>query len=38
MVKDRKVDRVAVAIEQMQKMIINFVLQSLKGDLYPKAI
>ena len=38
MINDRKVDRVNDAINQMQKMIERFIIQSLKGDLYGKAI
>lgn len=38
MVNDRRTDRVADAISQMQVMITNFVKHSLKGDLYDKAL
>ena len=38
MVSDRKVDLVETAINQMQTMIERYVKQSLKGDLYGKAI
>ena len=38
MIKDRKVDRVGEAISQMQKMIDRFVINSLKGDLFDKAL
>lgn len=38
MVADRKVDRVADALGQMQTLIERFVKNSLKGDLYGKAI
>jgi len=38
MVSDRKVDRVADALEQMKQMIKRFVLNSLNGDLYDKAL
>ena len=38
MIKDRKVDRVGEAISQMQKMIERFIINSLKGDLFDKAL
>ncbi len=38
MVNDRKVDRVGEAVGQMQTMIERFVKNSLKGDLYEKAV
>lgn len=38
MVSDRKVDRVSEAITQMQAMVERFIKNSLKGDLYSKAI
>ena len=38
MISDRKVDRVSDAITQMQNLIERFVKNSLKGDLYQKAI
>ncbi len=38
MVSDRKVDRVSDALDQMQKLIHRFVVNSLKGDLYQKAL
>ena len=38
MVSDRKVDRVGDALQQMQKMIERFIITSLKGDLFAKAI
>jgi ATP-dependent DNA helicase 2 subunit 2 len=38
MVNDRKVDRVGDALSQMQNLIERFVKNSLKGDLYGKAI
>ncbi|CDW74323.1 atp-dependent dna helicase [Stylonychia lemnae] len=38
MVNDRKVDRVSDAIDQMQKLIIRFVTNSLAGDLYSRAL
>lgn len=38
MVNDRKVDRVGDAVTQMQNLIERFVKNSLKGDLYSKAI
>ena len=38
MVSDRKVDRVGEAIGQMQNMIERFVKNSLKGDLFDKAL
>ena len=38
MIKDRKVDRVNDAINQMQKMIERFISTALKGDLFGKAI
>ena len=38
MVSDRKVDRVGTAISQMQTLIERMVKNSLKGDLYPKAL
>jgi len=38
MISDRKVDRVGEAISQLQNMIERFVKNSLKGDLYNKAI
>jgi hypothetical protein len=38
MVSDRKVDRVSDALTQMQAMIERFIKNSLKGDLYGKAI
>ena len=38
MVNDRRTDRVADAISQMQVMITNFIKHSLKGDLYDKAL
>ena len=38
MVSDRKVDRVSEAITQMQAMVERFIKNSLKGDLYYKAI
>ena len=38
MVSDRKVDRVGDAIGQMQNMIERFVKNSLKGDLFDKAL
>ena len=38
MVTDRKVDRVADAITQMCAIIERFVKNSLKGDLYEKAL
>ena len=38
MVNDRKVDRVGDAVNQMQNLIERFVKNSLKGDLYQKAI
>jgi ATP-dependent DNA helicase 2 subunit 2 len=38
MINDRKTDRVGDAIMQMQKMIERFVIHSLKGDLFDKAL
>jgi ATP-dependent DNA helicase 2 subunit 2 len=38
MVSDRKVDRVGDALGQMQTMIERFVKNSLKGDLFDKAL
>jgi ATP-dependent DNA helicase 2 subunit 2 len=38
MVSDRKVDRVSEAITQMQTMVERFIKNSLKGDLFSKAI
>jgi ATP-dependent DNA helicase 2 subunit 2 len=38
MISDRKVDRVADAITQLQSLIERFVKSSLKGDLYGKAV
>jgi ATP-dependent DNA helicase 2 subunit 2 len=38
MVSDRKVDRVSTAIQQLQALIEKFIKNSLKGDLYQKAI
>ena len=38
MIKDRKTDRVSEAIQQMSKLIERFVSNSLKGDLFDKAI
>lgn len=37
MISDRKVDRVAQALRQMQKMVERYVRCSLDGDLYGKA-
>ena len=38
MINDRKVDRVGDAISQMQKIIERFITNSLKGDLFDKAL
>lgn len=38
MVSDRKVDRVSDAIVQLQTLIEKFIKNSLKGDLFAKAI
>jgi ATP-dependent DNA helicase 2 subunit 2 len=38
MVTDRKTDRVADALSQMATLIERFVRNSLRGDLYPKAL
>lgn len=38
MTNDRKVDRVGDALTQMMNMIERFIKNSLKGDLYQKAI
>ena len=38
MINDRKTDRVGDAISQMQKLIERFVTNSLKGDLFDKAL
>ncbi len=38
MTNDRKVDRVGEALTQMMNLIERFIKNSLKGDLYPKAI
>jgi ATP-dependent DNA helicase 2 subunit 2 len=38
MINDRKVDRVGDAIGQMQKIIERYITNSLKGDLFEKAM
>lgn len=38
MISDRKVDRVSSAIQQMQALIERLVKNSLKGDLFAKAL
>ena len=38
MINDRKVDRVGDAINQMQKIIERYITNSLKGDLFEKAL